>query len=169
MKHPTAETAEFDSREQRRIMGLFATGVAVVTTGEAKQSWAMTANSILSLSLSPPLILFAVDLRNVMRKRLADAECFAVNILRRDQDTLSQRFATPGPKNLDSIELREAVTGAPVLRDALAWVDCRLTERLPGGDHEIFIGHIVAGDTGSGDPLIFYSGSYREIAPEADE
>lgn len=169
MEYPTAETPEFDSREQRRIMGLFATGVAVVTTVQAKQKWAMTANSILSLSLSPPLILFAVDLRNAMRKRLTDSACFAVNILRHDQDTLSQRFSAPGPKNLDGVELREAVTGAPVLRDALAWVDCRLTERLPGGDHEIFIGHIVAGDAGSGDPLLFYSSSYRRIALEADE
>ena len=166
MEHPKAD---FDPREQRRIMGLFATGVSVVTTGKGEQGWAMTANSILSLSLIPPLILFAVDLRNAMRDRLTESACFAVNILRRDQEALSQRFATPGPKSLEDVDLRTAATGAPVFRDALAWVDCRLTERLPGGDHEIFIGQIVAGNVASGDPLLFYSGAYRSIAPQESE
>ena len=162
-------TPDFDPREQRRIMGMFATGISVVTTGQGEQGWAMTANSILSLSLSPPLILFAVDLRNAMRDRLTVSECFAVNILRRDQKTLSQRFATPGPKSLEDIALKPAATGAPVFRDALAWVDCLLTERFPGGDHEIFIGRIVDGDAGSGDPLLFYAGAYRSITPKESE
>ena len=156
---------DFDPRRQRRIMGMFATGVSVVTTGQRDAGWAMTANSILSLSLTPPLLLFAVDLRNAMRDRLTESAAFAVNILRRDQEALSQRFATPGPKSLAGVELRTAATGAPVFRDALAWVDCRLTDRLPGGDHEIFIGRIVAGEADAGDPLLFYGGAYRGIAP----
>ena len=94
---------DFDPREQRRIMGMFATGVSMVTTGTGDAGWAMTANSILSLSLSPPLILFAVDLRNAMRDRLTESAAFAVNILRRDQEDLSQRFATPGPKSLEGV------------------------------------------------------------------
>ena len=56
-----------------------------------------------------------------------------------------------------------------MFRDALAWVDCRLTERLPGGDHEIFIGRIVADDAASGDPLLFFGGAYRGISPEAGD
>ena len=164
---PSMETppADFDPGRQRRIMGMFATGVSVVTTGRRDAGWAMTANSILSLSLSPPLILFAVDLRNAMRDRLAESAAFAVNILRRDQEALSHRFAAPGPKSLDGVELCAAATGAPVFRDALAWVDCRLIERLPGGDHEIFIGRIVAGEADAGDPLLFFGGGYRGIAP----
>ena len=167
MSKPVMEAPTFDPHEQRRIMGMFATGVTVVTTiGQAGHGWAMTANSIISLSLSPPLILFAVDLRNAMRKQLTDSKCFSVNILSRDQEPLSQRFATPGPKNVDEIESYGAVTGAPVLRNALAWLDCRLTEKIPGGDHEIFIGQIVAGEANSGDPLLFYAGSYRSISPQ---
>ena len=160
---------DFDPREQRRIMGMFATGVSMVTTGTGDTGWAMTANSILSLSLTPPLILFAVDLRNAMRDRLTESAAFAVNVLRRDQEDLSQRFATPGPKSLEGVPLRTAQTGAPVFRDALAWVDCRLTERLPGGDHEIFIGQIVAGDFEGGDPLLFFGGAYRSIAPDTED
>ena len=165
---------DFDPREQRRIMGMFATGVSVVTTGTGDAGWAMTANSILSLSLTPPLILFAVDLRNAMRDRLTESAAFAVSILRRDQEDLSRRFATPGPKSLEDVPLRTAQTGAPVFRDALAWVDCRLTERLPGGDHEIFIGRIVAGDaadsgSGGSDPLLFFGGAYRSIAPDTED
>lgn len=158
---------DFDPREQRRIMGMFATGVSVVTTGQADAGWAMTANSILSLSLTPPLILFAVDLRNTMCERLTESAAFAVNILRHDQEDLSQRFAAPGPKSLEGIAVRVVQTGAPVFRDALAWLDCRLTERLPGGDHEIFIGRIVAGDAKSGAPLLFFGGAYRNIKSKA--
>ena len=156
---------DFDPREQRRIMGMFATGVSVVTTGQADTGWAMTASSILSLSLTPPLILFAVDLRNEMRERLTESAVFAVNILGRGQESLSKRFATPGPKSLEGSSLSSAQTGAPVFRDALAWVDCQLTERIPGGDHEIFIGRIVAGDARSGDPLLFFGGAYRKLTP----
>ena len=56
-----------------------------------------------------------------------------------------------------------------MFRNALAWVDCRLTDRLPGGDHEIFIGRIVAGNAEDGDPLLFFGGAYRNIAPHTED
>ncbi|HQU44536.1 MAG TPA: flavin reductase family protein, partial [Pirellulales bacterium] len=57
-----------------------------------------------------------------------------------------------------------AVTGAPILDDALAWVDCKLAESLPGGDHHIFTGEIVAGDAREGRPLLYYQGNYARLA-----
>lgn len=158
-------TMRFDSMLQRRIMSRFVTGVTVVTTRREDKLWGMTANGILSLSLDPPLILVSVDRRNQMHASISEGKCFAVNILTDDQQDVSQRFATRGYKDFESVALTTAETGAPILADALAYVDCRLVEIVAGGDHDMFIGEIVAGDVGVGDPLVFYSGNYVRLAP----
>ncbi|HVC97268.1 MAG TPA: flavin reductase family protein [Pirellulales bacterium] len=153
-----------DSKLQRRIMGQFATGVTVVTTRRQDEIFGMTANAVASLSLEPPLVLVAVDKRAQMHGQLCEARAFAVNILSEGQEALSQRFATRGPKETGDLALTTAVTGAPILADALAYVDCKLVEILPGGDHDIFIGEVVAGDTREGRPILFFAGKYGKVA-----
>jgi flavin reductase (DIM6/NTAB) family NADH-FMN oxidoreductase RutF len=156
----------FDPQLQRRILGRFATGVTVVTTRHGEQLHGMTANAVTSLSLDPPLVLVAVDRRAAMHAALHAGQCFALNILGDTHEHLSRRFAMSGPKDLSDLTLTTAVTGAPILADALAWVDCRVTQVLPGGDHDIFIGEIVAGDHNKeeGRPLLFFAGKYRQLA-----
>ena len=156
----------FDAALQRQIMGQWATGVSVVTTPAAGdgEPHAMTANAFTSLSLEPPLVLVAVHKGNTMHGAVKESGCFAVNMLTEEQEHLSNRFAARGPKDLSDLELRTAETGAPILADALAYLDCRLTDVLRGGDHDIFVGEIVAGDVGSGCPLLFYGGAYRQLA-----
>ena len=90
--------------------------------------------------------------------------CFAINILRLDQEDISRRFATPGPKDFSDLNITTAATAAPILTDCLAFVDCRVVEILPGGDHEIFVGEIVAGEYHGGEPLLYYAGGYRRLA-----
>jgi flavin reductase len=161
----------FDPALQRRIMGHFATGVTVVTTrfGEGDQIWGMTANSVVSLSLDPPLMLFTVDRQNFMYECLMKGRCFAVSILTVEQEAISRRFATRGPKDFSDLALVVAETGAPILAAALAFVDCRVVQVVPGGDHEIFFGEIVAGGVHDGPPLLFYSGKYGQLAtPSVD-
>ncbi len=153
-----------DSQLQRRIFGRFATGVTVVLARRADGPHGMTANAVASLSLAPPLLLVAVDKRAQMHAALSEAKCFAVNILAEDQEALSRRFALTGPKEFGDLNLTTAVTGAPVLAGALAWADCRLAHVLPGGDHDIFVGEIVAGDAREGKPLLYYDGKYRQLA-----
>jgi flavin reductase (DIM6/NTAB) family NADH-FMN oxidoreductase RutF len=154
----------FDPQVQRRIMGRFATGVTVVTTRHGGEVYGMTANAVTSLSLEPPLVLVAVDKRAQMHGALHKGQCYVLNILDEGQEHLSRRFARTGPKELGDLALTTAVTGAPVLADALGWLDCRLVEVLPGGDHDIFIGEIVAGDAREGQPLLYFGGKYRKIA-----
>lgn len=154
----------FDPAEQRRIMGTFATGVTVVTTcGEPATG--LTANSVTSLSLDPPLVLFALAKKAGSHQAFRDSGCFAVSILSDKQQDISNRFATPGPKDFSSLNIKTAQTGSPIIADSLAWVDCKLVEVLPGGDHDIFIGEIVAGELNGGNPLLYYSGKYRGLAP----
>ena len=154
----------FDSKLQRKILGNWATGVTVVTTDGVAGSHGLTANAVTSLSLDPPLLLVAVDKRAATLDYLKHNGCFAVNILRLDQEDISRRFATPGPKDFSDLAIKTAETGSPVLADCLAFLDCRVTEILPGGDHEIFVGEIVAGEYQGGDPLLYFSGSYRRLA-----
>ena len=154
----------FDSKKQRQIMGQFATGVTIVTTDGKAGPHGLTANAIASLSLDPPLVLVAVDKRAHSLDYLTKNGCFAINILRVDQEEISRRFATPGPKDFTGLNTTTAGTTAPILSGCLAFVDCRVVEILPGGDHEIFIGEIVAGEYHGGEPLLYYAGGYRRIA-----
>jgi flavin reductase (DIM6/NTAB) family NADH-FMN oxidoreductase RutF len=154
----------FDSLIQRKVMGKFATGVTVVTTGGAAGLHGLTANAVASLSLDPPLVLVAVDKRAHSLDFLKANRCFAVTILRLDQEAISKRFATPGPKDFDGLDYTTDETDSPVLAGCLAYVDCRVTDVLPGGDHEIFLGEVVAGAAHDGDPLLYFSGAYHRLA-----
>src|SRR5438552_17028170 len=107
----------FDSTKQRQIMGHFATGVTVVTTGGEAGSHGLTANAVASLSLDPPLVLVAVDKRAATLDYLKKNRCFAVHILRLDQEDVSRRFATPGPKDSSDLKAITAGTNALILAD----------------------------------------------------
>src|SRR5207245_250700 len=91
---------------------------------------------------------------------LEKSKCFAVNLLTASQQALSQRFAKHGPKEFADLAVTTSVTGVPILADALGFVECRLVDILAGGDHQVFIGEILAGDVRDGQPLIVYDGRY---------
>ena len=155
----------FDSQEQRRIFAKFATGVTVASTIVEGETWGMTANAVTSLSLDPPLVLLCVVRESQSHAKFQDGGCFALSILSSEQQDLSDRFAFKGPKDFSELDTTTAETGAPVLSGALAWVDCKLVEILSGGDHDIFVGEIVAGEVGAdGGPLLYYSGGYARLA-----
>jgi len=124
----------------------------------------MTANAVTSLSLDPPLVLVAVDNESQTHAGITEGKCFAVNILNADQQELSKQFAAPGPKDFSRVPHTVGSTGAPILSEAIGYVDCRLYQILPGGDHDIFVGEIVAGEAGEGSPLLYFGGQYRQLS-----
>jgi flavin reductase len=154
----------FDSKQQRKIMGQFATGVTIVTTDGEAGPHGLTANAVASLSLDPPLVLVAIEKRAHSLEYLKKNKCFSVNILRLDQEEISRRFATPGPKDFTGLNITRARTTAPILTGCLAFADCRVVDILPGGDHDIFVGEIVAGEFHGGEPLLYFAGGYRRLA-----
>lgn len=154
---------------QRQVMGRFATGVTVVTTRHGEEISGMTANAVVSLSLAPPLILACVDLEGSMHGLLKAGGCFAINVLKADQQELSARFAKPGPKDFTGIELSAAKSGAPILVDALAYADCKVVDIVRGGDHDMFIGQMLTGETREGEPLIFYGGRYANLGASKNQ
>lgn len=159
----------FDPMEQRRIMGCFATGVTVVTAVAGGEARGMTANAVTSLSLDPPLVMVAVDKGAQMHAHLTASRQFALNILSEDQEALSVQFARPGPKDFSNVASTAGRTGSPVFADALGHVECLLVDVLRTGDHDIFVGEIVAGDAGEGRPLLFYRGKYSRMAEGSGE
>ena len=163
-----------DEEKFKRVLGSWATGVAIVTSRHEDRIHGMTVSAFSEVSLDPPLVLVAVDKKSQTHGYLTEGKCFAVNILSLQQKSLSGRFATEGPKDFSDLDVTTAVTGAPILAGVLGFVDCRLTEILPGGDHDLFIGEIVAGDLvaddlGNGQPLLFYNGKYTQLAANDDQ
>ncbi|HEV3052580.1 MAG TPA: flavin reductase family protein, partial [Longimicrobium sp.] len=110
----------------------------------------------------PTLVLVCVDLTSDTHAWLKAAGYFAVNVLEEGRgETLARRFASGGAEEkFRGTAWRAERTGAPVLDEALAWMDCRVTAELPGGDHTIFIGEVLAADAREGTPLLYYRGGY---------
>lgn len=158
-----------DPLEFRSIIGHFGTGVTVITTAANGDLQGMTANAVTSLSLDPTMILICVEKNTHTHGVLDRGGVFAVNILADHQEEISRLFARrsePEHGTLRGVPFVTGVTGAPLLEDCLAYLECRVAERLEGGDHSIFIGEVVAASVVTEtEPLIFYRGKYRGLAP----
>ena len=155
----------FDAKELRRVMGMFATGVTVITTRDAKGNcYGLTANAVSSLSLVPPLLLICVDKKAGTHPHFFDSKEFVVNILSEDQEELSGRFAKSGGDKFTGVGCRQGKRGLPVLDGALAHVECQIVETHEGGDHVIHIGHVEHAEVADGRPLLFFQGRYRRLA-----
>jgi flavin reductase (DIM6/NTAB) family NADH-FMN oxidoreductase RutF len=150
------------------VLGRFATGVTLVTTQLGDEPHGMTANAFTSVSLDPPLVLVCVDRAADSHDIIDRAGVFAVNVLSLQQEELSTRFAVkegPGAHRLDGVPHHAGETGAPVIDGCLAYLDCRVAGRYPGGDHTIFLGEVVdAGQLSDEGPLVFYQGRYTGLA-----
>src|SRR5438067_1177325 len=138
------DTPRIDSRDLRRVLGNFVTGVTVVTTiDEAGQFLGVTANSFSSVSLDPPLVLWSQAVKSHSHPAFFEAGRFAVNILAEDQIELSKRFAKSSPAKFAGIDIDLGVGGVPLLRDCSARLQCRVVSRVPGGDHTIYVGEVL--------------------------
>lgn len=151
------ETSEF-----RRILGHWVSGVAVVAARAPDgQPCGLTANAVASVSLQPPLILVCIDHAADSHDCIRDAGSFSVNVLASDQERLSRRFAAWDlARKFEGVAWSMGVTGAPILDDVLAWIECRIHAVHPAGDHSIFVGEVIAGDAREGVPLLYYRGGY---------
>ncbi len=153
-----------DKQEFRRVLGHFAAGVTVVTTvGDDGQPYGLTATAFTSVSLEPPLVLVCVDKRAESHPHFHVSRVFAVNFLGVDHEHLSRRFATSGGDKFKDLKFSRGVTGAPLLSEALGYLECRTVEVIEGGDHTIFLGQVEAADAREGEPLLYFKGAYRRI------
>lgn len=146
----------------RRTFGRFATGVTIVTCNRDGDIHGMTANSFTSVSLDPALVLVSIDNRARMAQLLQKDGHFGLNILSLGQTDLSNHFAgRPAETPVPFVDHE----GVPLIEGALAHLVCEVREIVPAGDHSLFIGEVIhheQEDEGA-HPLLFYSGSYREL------
>lgn len=161
----TAAPPEFDSAEFRSVMGLFATGVTVVTgVGPDGAPIGMAANSFTSVSLHPPLVLVCMARSSSTWPAIRASGAYCVNVLAEDGEELSRRFGARGAERFAGSAWTPGPTGSPVLDGAIAWADCRIEAEHDAGDHSIVVGLVVALGRGpDGRPLLFWRGRYGRL------
>ena len=157
-----------DQRSFRRALSQFATGVAVITArGEADEAIGLTMSSFNSVSLEPPLVLFSVDRRALSLPAMIAAKGYAVNILGRRQEALSNQFARSLGDKWSNVEHSLGHAEAPLLHGALAHFECEPYAHHDGGDHVIFIGRVVRFSAREeDDPLLFFRGKYHGLSQQ---
>jgi flavin reductase (DIM6/NTAB) family NADH-FMN oxidoreductase RutF len=147
--------------EFRRTLGMFATGVTVITTLAGEQVHGMTANAFMSVSLAPPLILISVDRHARLNGLLREGAHYGVSVLEEGQSALSDRFAG---RTIDGPEpVFEIVHETPLIEGALAHLVARVVRSYWGGDHSLFLGRVEYVRYGEGTPLLFHGGRYERV------
>lgn len=152
----------------RRALRRFATGVTVVTVDHDGELHGMTASSFASVSLEPPLVLVCLDKTSRTRALILEKGSFAINVLAGDQEEVSRSFSRRGTKPFDQLPHHAGTRGDPLLDGAIAWIECRLEEMVPAGDHDIFVGEVLACGDRDGAPLLYYDQAYRSLSALAD-
>lgn len=165
-----------DQQAYRETLRRFATGVTVMTTTVEAGLHGMTANAFASASLDPPLVLVCVAKEARMHGYVEQAGSFAVSVLGSKQRPVAEWFAKPGREasgqsQFEGLAWRHGpVLGHPVLSEALAFLECEVSESYPAGDHSIVLGAVVGTDTTAQQwPLAYYDGGYRHLElPESE-
>jgi flavin reductase (DIM6/NTAB) family NADH-FMN oxidoreductase RutF len=154
--------------EFRTALRNYAAGVTVVTTRDRDgRPSGLTASAFTAVSLDPPLVLVCVDHTATAHPAFRAHGRFAVNVLRREQEAVSRRFAESGGDKFRGVPYHEGRTGLPLLDGALATLECRLVEAHEAGDHTIFVGEVEAAAVSGGRPLVYFHGGYHSLALEA--
>lgn len=156
------------SESFRSVLGHFTTGVTVVTGADAAGApVGLTANSMASVSLRPPLVLVCLDQGSASLAAILETRRFGISVLRGEQEALARRFSAEVPvERFRELELRRSPGGVPLLPDPLAWLECALWKPVDAGDHTILIGAVLAfGADETGSPLLFFRGEYGTFEP----
>ncbi len=162
------DAAQICPRTLRAALGLFATGVAIMTTVTSERRIVgLTVNSFSSVSLDPPLVLWSLAKKSPSRPCFEETGYFAVNVLTTEQAEISSRFARPIEDKFCGVKWQPGIRGVPVLSGCIAHFECRLRHSIDGGDHMIFIGEVERFDSHCGEPLLFLASRYHRAIPLA--
>jgi len=154
-----------DEQRFKRTMGLFPAGISVITLIDAEgAAFGMTASAVTSLSLRPPMLLVCVDDDAAIRRSIVNAAFFGVSLLAADQSEVATRFADRRRHRFAPGELFDVGPAeVPLVRGALAHMECRRAEVFQGGDHAIVCGLIEWSETREGRPLLYWRGSWGPL------
>jgi flavin reductase (DIM6/NTAB) family NADH-FMN oxidoreductase RutF len=147
----------------RYVMGHIPAGVTIVTSRtEDGAPLGLTVSAIVSVSLEPIRLLVCIHKKAASHDPILRCGSFAVNVLSSRQAELAMRFSTAPPEDrFNALELQASPLGNPLLPGSLAWLDCRVTDVYPGGDHSVILASVAGCEAGEGDPLLFHRGVLR--------
>jgi flavin reductase (DIM6/NTAB) family NADH-FMN oxidoreductase RutF len=162
-----ARLPSFTPADFRRALGMFATGVTVVTARDANGlRVGLTANSFNSVSLTPPLVLWSLSSQASSMLAFSKGSHYAINILSAGQRALAERFAAREVDRFEGVALRDGAGGAPIIEGAAAVFECFNRSRYEEGDHIIFVGEVERCERrADASPLIFHGGRYFTELP----
>lgn len=148
----------------RELMGHFATGVTVITApGEDGQPSGMTASSLTSVSLTPPLVSVCVARSAALHGLLERSPLYTLNVLSESQEELSRRFAGPKVAAFAGVGFHTNEHGMILLDGAMAHIECVREAAHPAGDHTILLGRVIGGRAYEGRPLLYFRGGYAGL------
>ena len=162
-----AQPPSFSAQEFRAALGMFATGVTIVTARAADgQVIGLTANSFNSVSLTPPLVLWSLSRAAASMAVFSAGSHYAINVLAAEQQALAERFALKGADRWGGVTFDTGAGGAPLLHGAAATFECFNRSRYEEGDHVIFVGEVERCTRREGaSPLLFHGGRYYTEHP----
>ena len=157
-----AQPPNFSQTEFRTALGMFATGVTIVTARTAQGALVgLTANSFNSVSLAPPLVLWSLARAAASMAAFSTGSHYAINILAADQKALARRFAAKGIDRFAEVQFEQGIGGAPLLSGAAATFECFNRSRYEEGDHVIFVGEVErCTHRADASPLLFHGGKF---------
>ncbi len=164
---PRAADPAFSALEFRAALGMFATGVTIVSARTADGDLVgLTANSFNSVSLDPPLVAWSLSQRSLSLRAFRRGSHYAINVLAAEQRDLALRFAAPVGDRWAGVAWRPGVAGAPLIEGAVAHFECFNRGRHDEGDHLLFIGQVEHCDHRPGaSPLLFHGGQFYTEHP----
>jgi flavin reductase (DIM6/NTAB) family NADH-FMN oxidoreductase RutF len=156
--------ATIEQQHFRRVCSKYATGITILTVLDSLGApHGMTVNSFTSVSLSPPLILVCIDRQTSILSHFRLGTRFGVNVLEEEQKELSTWFARSGHDRFSGMAWTPGQTGAPVLPEVLATIECAVTQIVEAGDHVVVIGAALHATWRDGQPLIYFNSSYQSL------
>ena len=155
------EGSYVDSGVFRHVVGHLTSGVCVVTTSVDGAPYGMTASSVTSLSMDPPMMLVCVNRAAPMAIKVSASGFFAINVLSDRGTQLATQFATPSADKFHGVTTSVGISGAPILEEALAHLECEVIEEVIGGSHLIFLGRVIRAQAAQdGEPLTYFRGKF---------
>ena len=154
-------TVSTDISTYKEALSQFATGVTIVTCGSDEGPVGITANSFTSVSLNPPLVLWSAARSSKRHDYFANANHFAIHVLKKQQLNLCSKFTKPN-EGFEELGWQYNLYGVPIINECLALFECSFYASHDGGDHTIFVGHVNSFNVSKGEPLIFLQGQYSK-------
>jgi flavin reductase (DIM6/NTAB) family NADH-FMN oxidoreductase RutF len=153
----------------RHVVGHLASGVTIVTTRVDGRDHGMTASSVTSLSMEPPMMLACVNNAVPTAAAIERSGRYTVNVLGHTHGDLAYQFASPRPDKFAGVAIERGAGDVPLLVDAIASLECEVTEQVAGGTHSVFLGHVISATARDGAPLTYFRGGFGRFEFERND